>query len=192
MIADRDSHRIFSGLILIVLGYEWLVSGLDKILSGGFVAGLQQALTDGLSNMQFAFYSRVVKDYFIPNSELLGYVVEVSELALGVAFITLAVFSMRGKMNAVLYRFALATGALAALVSLNLFFYHGGAFFVSLANPYGAGIPMNFVFVLADIAVVVWSSNALLSRPKLYLVGQGKSTRTRSRSRHVGKGAVSK
>ncbi|QSO46010.1 SLC5/6 family protein [Alicyclobacillus mengziensis] len=192
MVADRDSHRIFSGLILFILGYEWLVSGADKILSGGFVAGLQQQLSDALSNMQYGFYGYVVKTYLVPNSELVGYVVEMSELALGVMFFILAVFAIRGKMNAALYRLALGTGIVAAIISLNLFFYRGGSFFVSLAKPYEEGIPIDFFLVLANIAVVVWSYRALLAKPKLYLVGQGKATHNKYRNRHVNKGAALK
>lgn len=192
MVADRNSHRIFAGLILFILGYEWLVSAADKILSGGFVAGLHQQLSDALANMQYSFYGSIVKMYLVPNSQLLGYVVEISELALGVVFFILAVFAIRGKMNAPLYRFALGTGIVAAIISLNLFFYHGGSFFVNLANPYQEGIQVDFLLVLANIAVVVWSYRALLAKPKLYLVGQGKSTHNKYRNRHLSKGAALK
>lgn len=191
MIGERNSHRIFSGLILFVLGYEWLVSGLDKILNGNFVAGLQQQFSDALSNMQYGFYGYLVKNFFIPNSDVVGYTVEIGELALGAAFLTLAVYAVRGKMSPILYRVAMATGIIAALASLNLFFYQGGSFFVSTSDPYDEGIPIDFILVLANVAVTVWSYMALRVKPKLYVVGSNHQP-AKFRNRHQGRGAVSK
>lgn len=183
MAADRNSHRIFSGLILFVLAYEWLVSGLDKILSGGFVAGLNQQLSDALSNMQYGFYAALVRHYFIPNSELVGYGVEIGELILGITFATLAVYALRGRMTALLYRIAIVVGVLAAFVSLNLFFYQGGSFFVNTADPYDEGVSVEIILVLANIAVVVWGYVALHAKPKLYLVGNHGETGNKYRNR---------
>ncbi|KPV43701.1 hypothetical protein [Alicyclobacillus ferrooxydans] len=170
MVSLKDPHRLFSGLILAVLGYEWLVSGLDKILNGGFVAGLQQQLSDAVSNIHYAFYVRIVNNLFIPHSELMGYSVEIAELTLGVVFFVLAVYTFLGKMSRNLYRTGIALGIIAAFASLNLFFYQGGAFFVSLSNPYNEGISIGFILVLANLAVAVWSLMSLRQKPKLHLV----------------------
>jgi thiosulfate dehydrogenase [quinone] large subunit len=77
-----------AGLIAvqILVGYEWLISGLTKIVRGGFPAGLADELTDksqGAPGWYVSFLDSVV----IPHGKLFGYLSEAGELLAGIALI---------------------------------------------------------------------------------------------------------
>jgi thiosulfate dehydrogenase [quinone] large subunit len=90
---DDHSHRLATRLPLvgliavqIFIGYEWLISGLTKIVRGGFPAGLADELTEksvGAPGWFVSFLDNVV----IPNGAAFGYLVEIGELLDGVALI---------------------------------------------------------------------------------------------------------
>ncbi len=79
--------------VQILIGYEWLVSGLTKIIDGGFPQGLGAELRDS-SQAAPAFYRSFLDNVIIPHGQLFGYLVEIGEIAGGVALIAAAVIWM--------------------------------------------------------------------------------------------------
>ena len=76
--------------IQILIGYEWLMSGLTKIVRGGFPSGLADELTaksEGVGGWYRDFLDNVV----IPNATGFGYLIELSELLVGAGLIGAAV-----------------------------------------------------------------------------------------------------
>ncbi len=76
------------GLLLVemIIGYEWFISGLTKIVRGDFPSGLAGELSEmveGLSGWFAGFLNNVV----IPNAGAFGYLIEVAELLAGVVLI---------------------------------------------------------------------------------------------------------
>lgn len=76
------------GLLLVemIIGYEWFMSGLVKILRGDFPAGLADALLAKSEGVP-AWYASLMTSAFIPNAEVFGYVIEIAEILAGVALI---------------------------------------------------------------------------------------------------------
>ena len=79
------------GLLAVqaILGYEWLMSGLTKIVRGGFPGGLAgelQEKSEGAASWYAGFLDGVV----IPNGTLFGVLIIVGELAVGIALIVAA------------------------------------------------------------------------------------------------------
>lgn len=72
--------------VTIVIGYEWLVSGLAKFVRGGFPAGLADELREK-SEGTVGWYASFLADTAIPNAKLFGYLIETSEILAGVALI---------------------------------------------------------------------------------------------------------
>ena len=77
-------------LVQILIGYEWLISGLTKVIDGGFPQGLAAELRD-TSQAAPAFYRSFLDSVVIPHGQLFGYLVEIGELVGGVALIGAAV-----------------------------------------------------------------------------------------------------
>lgn len=92
MTRTRGSHEEqiagagLTGLLVvqIVIGYEWLVSGVTKLWRGGFAAGLAGELRDkskGVASWYKGFLTNVV----IPHGWAFGWIVLVAEMLVGIA-----------------------------------------------------------------------------------------------------------
>jgi uncharacterized membrane protein YphA (DoxX/SURF4 family) len=73
------------GLLLVemIIGYEWLVSGVAKFVRGGFPSGLAAALLEK-SAKTAEWYGGFLKSAVIPNAVVFGYLIEISEVLAGV------------------------------------------------------------------------------------------------------------
>lgn len=76
-------------LIQIFVGYEWLDSGLTKIVRGGFPAGLSADLHDRVTSAA-GWYRSLVDSSIVPHGVLFGYLIEIGELLIGIALIAVA------------------------------------------------------------------------------------------------------
>jgi hypothetical protein len=75
--------------VQLLLGYEWLSSGLTKIVHGDFPGGLANELAEksqGVSSWYRSFLDAAV----IPHARAFGYLIEVGELVTGLALIVAA------------------------------------------------------------------------------------------------------
>lgn len=71
----------------MVLGFEWFWSGLAKIIMpGGFPAALPEELGEIAQNAP-AWYANFLTSIVISNAAVFGYVIEISELLIGAAFL---------------------------------------------------------------------------------------------------------
>ncbi len=76
--------------IQIVVGYEWLMSGMTKFVRGGFPSGLAAELTDKSKGVT-GWYKSFLDGTVIPHAKLFGWLIESSEVLIGVALIAAAV-----------------------------------------------------------------------------------------------------
>ena len=76
-------------LIQIFVGYEWVDSGLTKIVRGGFPAGLAADLHERVKSAP-GWYQSFVDGSIIPHGVLFGYLIEIGELLVGIALIAAA------------------------------------------------------------------------------------------------------
>lgn len=77
-------------VIEMIIGYEWLVSGLTKIVNGDFPTGLAGEMTDKVGDVT-AWYAGLLRAVVIPNAPAFGYLIEVGEVLLGLALIVVPV-----------------------------------------------------------------------------------------------------
>ena len=119
-------------LIQIFVGYEWFDSGLTKIVRGGFPGALGADLHDRVKSAA-GWYRGFVDGSIIPHGVIFGYVIEIGELLVGIAFIAAALlWIFRWQQLPDLGRFALlAVTILAAIggifMAVNFHFANGGA-----------------------------------------------------------------
>lgn len=71
------------------LGYEWLMSGLAKLVSGDFASTLGATLAD-MTKDQSGPYKSFIDNVAIPNGQLFGTLVMAGELTAGAVFIVAA------------------------------------------------------------------------------------------------------
>lgn len=77
------------------MGYEWLLSGLTKLVRGDLPDGLGIQLT-ALAQESPGWYGAALEELVIPRAHAVGYVIELGELATGVALSTAALVSLVG------------------------------------------------------------------------------------------------
>ena len=75
--------------IQILIGYEWFMSGLAKVVRGGFPSGLADELTEKSEGVG-GWYRDFLDNVVIPNATGFGYLIELSELLVGVGLIAAA------------------------------------------------------------------------------------------------------
>lgn len=75
--------------VQIIIGYEWLMSGLTKVVRGGFPSGLDDELREKSEGVE-VWYRDFLDDVVIPNATGFGYLIELSELLVGVGLIAAA------------------------------------------------------------------------------------------------------
>ena len=68
----------------ILIGYEWLLAGGDKLLLGGFPAQLGKLLLGTVGGGQLpGFFASLLRELVIPNAVFFGYLIEWSETLAG-------------------------------------------------------------------------------------------------------------
>src|SRR5581483_10323937 len=90
-IDPRAGQLALLGLVVLQLciGYEWFMSALTKVVRGGFPAGLAGELRDK-SEGTVGWYKSLLDGTVIPNGRAFGYLIEISELAIGAVLIVAA------------------------------------------------------------------------------------------------------
>jgi uncharacterized membrane protein YphA (DoxX/SURF4 family) len=164
-------------VIQILLGYEWLASGLTKLAHGDFPGGLAGDLAER-SKEASGWYRSFLDSAVIPHAQAFGYAIEIAELLTGLALVAAALVWLRargrlgGRARQAVF---LATAGAAAVGALMNVDFH-------LAN--GSPLPWPIAADSFDEAIDLDSVMAAL---ELVLVGVGitglvSTTRARNRS----------
>ena len=171
-----NANRIpLIGLLIIqaAIGYEWAMSGLTKIVRGGFPSGLAAELRDK-SQGAGSWYRSFLDGAVIPHASSWGYAIEIGELVIGVLLIATAllwIFSWE-RVHQRERQLLLLAGAAAAIAGIVM----NVSFHLASGAPHPWLIPksgfdegvdldslMPFIqLVLAGVSLKLW---AVLRRP---------------------------
>jgi uncharacterized membrane protein YphA (DoxX/SURF4 family) len=72
--------------VQVFIGYEWFISGLTKVVRGGFPAGLAddvRATSEGAPG----WYVTILDHVVIPHGKVFGYLTEIGEIGVGIVLI---------------------------------------------------------------------------------------------------------
>lgn len=113
--------------VQIIIGYEWLTSGITKAASGDFVSGLGGDLTDN-SRDAAHWYRSFLDNAIIPNARTFAVLIEVGEIVVGLAFVAAAVvwlvrwrrLSDRGRIAILVVTMLAALGATFMAINFHL------------------------------------------------------------------------
>ena len=116
--ADHASRMALQGLLVVGLfvGYEWFMSGLTKLVRGGFPSGLADELREKSEGAP-GWYAAFLDGTVIPNGRTFGVVIELGELVIGLALIASAIVLMLG-WRRLRYRAEITVLAVIALASV--------------------------------------------------------------------------
>ncbi len=79
--------RYLLAAIQAIIGWEWLVSGMNKVLSGTFPQSLLNTLNTGIQDNPNSWYVSFLQKVVVPQSVSLGYMIEWTEVMVGLALL---------------------------------------------------------------------------------------------------------
>lgn len=154
-------------IVTMVIGYEWFISGLDKLVRGNFPAGLEGELLEKSADTS-AWYGSFVQSVVIPNARIFGYAIEISELLAGIALIAgpliwiFAWHRISDRIRRTLL-FSMAAAAIGgAFLAVNLHFANGASHpWLIPGAAFDEGIDLDIVLpaiqiVIATVSIVVF------------------------------------
>jgi thiosulfate dehydrogenase (quinone) large subunit len=166
---DRNSDSTFEGsarpllvgllAVQIFIGYEWLMSGLSKVLAGDFVSSLSGTLSDQSKDMT-GWYKSFLDGVVIPNGQVFGYLVMFGELTLGVVLIGASLIwltrwshlKLRGRTT-ILVLITLA-GVFAIFMNVNFHLASGANHpWIIAADPNGEGVDLDSVMPVIQLII---------------------------------------
>jgi thiosulfate dehydrogenase [quinone] large subunit len=154
-------------LVQVVLGYEWLVSGLTKVVRGGFPQGLADELRD-MSQDAPGWYRHFLTGVVLPHAQAFGYAIEVVELVVGAILIGTAVAVLIGRVSVssrLLGWSAVAASAAAIAMVADFELANGGRFGLSLAkDPFDEGVDLDTLLTGLQLALGAFWVAALRQR----------------------------
>ena len=173
----HEHHSIGEGRIALLglltiqafIGYEWFMSGLVKIVRGGFPSGLGDELTEKSEGIS-GWYSSFLEDTVIPNANTFGYLIIVGEVAVGITLIAAAAawlwrwekLSNAGRKTVL---GATALAALAAIVmNLNFHLANGSAHpWLIPEEGFDEGVDLDSLLPLIEFVLLFVSTKLLLT-----------------------------
>lgn len=172
-VTGTQSQNIALAGLQIIVGYEWLLAGGDKLLLGGFPAQLGKLLLTIASGGQLlGFFASILRELVMPNAVFFGYLIEWGEMLAGLGLVTAGVLtllrplverSLDGRSATVFvsgFRLVERLAAIAALgaglLGLSYFFLDGLPkpwFVPSIA--FGGSIDIGLFLAAASVVIVV-------------------------------------
>ena len=157
----------------LIIGYEWLLAGGDKLLLGAFPAQLNGMLLTLVSGGHLVgFFAAILQGLVAPNALLFGYLIELGETLAGLGLITAGLVALlrplagrylRGTSATVfmfgdrlLGRLALFAAGGAGLLGVSYFFLDGLPapwFIPSVA--FGGSIDTGLFLAVASVVLIV-------------------------------------
>lgn len=163
--------RYLLAAIQALVGWEWLMSGNNKILSGNFPQGLAATLQQGIQGNPNGWYVSFLQSVVQPHSVFFGYLIEWTELTIGVVLLSCALLLLgaprrRGEPQHTLVVGFFALGSivvvLGAFLCVNFHFWMGGGIIPGIgADPNDGSIdldalipPLSLVILIANLALM--------------------------------------
>lgn len=155
------------GLLAVqaLLGYEWLMSGLTKVVRGGFPGGLAEELREK-SEGAASWYSSFLDSVVIPNGSLFGVLIIVGELAVGVALIAAAALwafrwqKLGPQGRTALLAVTVAAGVGSILMNMNFHLANGSAHpWLIPGDGFDEGVDLDSFMPAVQLVLVIVSAS---------------------------------
>ncbi len=152
-----------AGLAIVeaAMGFEWLLSGLNKLLSPDFVISLAHQLQTSLQGNPNGWYVSLTKSLVLPHAQLFAALVEVGELLVGIGLFAGAALWVSGRFPAMRWARLLNLGVIVALVGGVLmsanYAVMGGDTLPGLnpGNPFNEGLSIDSLLTIIGLGLLV-------------------------------------
>ena len=155
---ERSGAAIGLLLVQLVVGYEWLVSGLTKIVHGDFPAGLGDTVAE-LAKESSSWYGSFLTGTVVPHANVFAYAIEWAELGAGlvlVATATLALGTGRTRLDRPRTFATVAAVVVGLVLAINFELATGGPFGLHLASDsFDEGVDLDTIMVALQLALLV-------------------------------------
>lgn len=136
-----------SSWLSLILGFEWIKGGFEKIEGGQFVSGLGATLEKFASKNPYPLVKDFLVSYAKPNSLILGNLVVVGEIFAGLAMLSFALACLVKKDSKEIHYFQ-AVGLFVGLLLNITFYFAAGWTSVSTAG-------LNFIMAGVELVLLV-------------------------------------
>lgn len=178
---QRETRYLLAA-IQAIIGWEWITSGLNKVLSGSFPLSLSDTLTGGFKDNPNGWYISLLQRVVLPHSVFYGYLIEWTEGIVGVVLL-FGVLLLIGRPKALvkvphnvsvsMYATVAVVAVIAAFLCINFHFWMGKSIVPGLgADPGDEGIdldalmpPFSFIIMVANLYIISRLRN-IVSLPK--------------------------
>lgn len=168
----QKETRYLAAALQGILGWEWLVSGVNKVASGSFPNGLAAILSDGVKSNPNGWYVAFLRTVVLPHSVAFGYTIEAVEVLVGLALLASAVALLGGlrQRGEPQYRLAVTQVAAAAVAALacialcvNFHFFMGDGVLpgISASKAFNEGVDLDTLMPPLALVVLVFNLYAL-------------------------------
>jgi thiosulfate dehydrogenase [quinone] large subunit len=146
---------------MLLLGYEWLLSGLNKLLSPDFASNLSANLQQSFTGNPNGWYVSLLTRLVIPHAGLFAALVEGGEVLVALGLAAGAGWWLRGtRLRPVWARSLHLGGALAlaggALMTANYWLLAGNTLpWLKTDAPFGEGLDIDGLLTLVALALLV-------------------------------------
>lgn len=92
--AHTSTNIALAGLELVI-GYQWLVSGVDKILLSSFTAQMSQLLAGQIESGKLpGYFAALLRALVVPNAPLFGYAIMLGEMLAGLGLLAAGLLAL--------------------------------------------------------------------------------------------------
>ncbi len=145
-------YQRWMAAISLTLGYVWIISGINKILNKDFVAGFGDFTKGSLGGTGiWEPYRGVINQLIIPHATLFAYIVQYSELGIGILLILAAIrhFFSYSRAVSILLSFCNLVGF---FLMLNIILSSGMKLpWINPLNAFAPGVNVEYVMLLISL-----------------------------------------
>ncbi|MFL5758599.1 MAG: hypothetical protein ACJ789_02610 [Thermomicrobiales bacterium] len=158
--ADQPA-RWGMAIVLLLLGYEWLLSGLNKVLSSDFLTGLGAELQATVADNPNNWYAHLLARMVIPHAWTAAALVEGGEIAVALglfagAALWLGVDRISSRWARTIHPWVIAALIGSALMTANYYFLDRNSFpWLRPSAPFDEGLNIDGLLTLVSVALIV-------------------------------------
>jgi hypothetical protein len=167
---NRATRSLLAAIQALV-GWEWLVSGCNKVFSGTFPQGLADTLNAGIKDNPNGWYVSFLQTVVLPHSVTFGYLIEWTEVTIGIVLLAGALLLLgqprmrsepQHRTAVALFSAVAVVAAVGAFLCVNFHFWMGHGLIPGfLADPNDEGIdldalipPFCLLILIANLAMI--------------------------------------
>lgn len=156
--SERRSSAALVALLLVqfCIGYEWLVSGLTKLVHGDFPGGLAAELRH-MSSGAPGWYHSFLESAVVPHAVVFGYAIEIAELVVGVVLLV-GLLRLPARIARRVPAATVAALVVGIVLAVDFALANGSTFGLRLApDSFDEGVDLDTLLVGLQLALLVFA-----------------------------------